>query len=90
MAGGAIEIEDASKCNQCIECYRFAEKMNEGKCVKIGEDDQKFFFTVESTGALPPEEIVRKALIILKAKIEKFKQELIDNTVENKQYNVNF
>ena len=58
----AIEIEDTSKCNLCIECYRYAEKFNLGKSVKIGEDDHKFIFTVESTGALPPEVIVRKAL----------------------------
>lgn len=63
-------MEDASKCNLCIECYRYAETFGLEKSVKVGEEDENFNFIVESTGALPPREIVKKALVILKAKIE--------------------
>lgn len=71
-----VEIEDASKCNLCIECYRYAETFKLEKSVTITEDDQIYFFTVESTGALPPVEIVRRALKILKEKIFIFNSEL--------------
>ncbi len=64
------------KCNLCIECYRYAETFKLEKSVKITEDDHKFFFTIESTGALPPFEIVRRALKILKEKIHNFNLEL--------------
>ena len=49
------------------------------RAVRLGEDDHKFYFTVESTGVLPPEDIVKKALFILKRKINNFSQELVDN-----------
>jgi DNA-directed RNA polymerase subunit D len=68
----AIEIEDSTKCNLCIECYRFAETLGLESSVKISEQDDHFNFTVESTGALPPREIVRKGMQILKNKIERF------------------
>lgn len=61
-----VEIEDMDKCNLCIECIRYGERVELDNVAKTTEDDNKFFFTVESTGALPPVEIVRKAMNILK------------------------
>jgi DNA-directed RNA polymerase alpha subunit len=88
-----VEIEDTTKCNLCIECYRFAETLNLEKSVVITETDDHFNFKVESTGALPPKEIVRKALIILKNKIERFQKEMLESVdgsmamgVQNPQY----
>jgi hypothetical protein len=49
----------------------------------LGEDDNKFYFTVESTGALPPVEIVKKAFAILKEKIRKFDRELMKNVTDS-------
>lgn len=53
-----VEIEDADKCILCIECVRFAQGEGLERAVKIGEKDDKFIFTVESTGVLSPESIV--------------------------------
>ena len=64
-----VEIEDQDKCNLCIECSRYTDGLKFDKAVSLKEDDHKFIFTVESTGALPPQEIVKKALRILKDKI---------------------
>ena len=50
----AIEIEDSTKCNLCIECYRYAEPRNLEKSVVISEEDDHFNVTVEATGSLPP------------------------------------
>ena len=74
-----VEIENADKCNLCIECSRYTDSLKLERAVRLGEDDHKFYFTVESTGVLPPEDIVRKALVILKRKINNFSQELVDN-----------
>ena len=48
-----------------------------GEAVKLGEDDGTYNFKVESTGALPPAEIVKRALSILKKKISDFEQHLM-------------
>ena len=42
------------------------------KSVLITEDDNKFIFIVESTGAIQPVEIVSRAMKVLKEKILKF------------------
>ena len=45
----------------------------------LKEDDNKFHFTIEGTGALPPVEILRKAFKILKQKIMLFENDLTKN-----------
>ena len=76
-----MEIEDQDKCTQCIECFRYAESKKLNKAVEITENDFKFIFTVESTGVLPPIDIVKKALRILKSKIERFRGEMKDSAM---------
>jgi DNA-directed RNA polymerase alpha subunit len=66
----AVEIEDADRCILCIECVRFAQAEGLERAVKVGERDEKFIFTVESTGVLTPEDIVSRALTILKEKLQ--------------------
>ena len=65
----AVEIEDMMKCNLCNECVKFTNDKKLEKAIRIDENDRKFFFTVESTGALPPSAIVLKALREVKAKL---------------------
>ena len=54
-----VEIENAANCSLCQECTKYASEVNlPSASVVIGENDSRFLFTVEGTGALPPEEIV--------------------------------
>jgi len=78
-----VEVVNQDDCNFCIECSRYTEAMDYEKAVVLKEDDHKFIFTVESTGALPPQEIVRKALEILNKKIENFSNELQNKKFAN-------
>jgi DNA-directed RNA polymerase alpha subunit len=73
----AVEIEDADRCILCIECVRFAQAENLERAVKVGERDEKFIFTVESTGVLTPEDIVSRALNILKEKLTTLSQAML-------------
>lgn len=74
-----VEIEDQDKCNLCIECSRYTDSLKHNKAVTLKEDDHKYIFTIESTGCLPPQEIVKKALRILDQKINNFNNELLAN-----------
>jgi len=51
--------------------------------VHISEDDHKFNFIIESTGALPPVEIVKRAFGILKTKINNLSKDLTENITGN-------
>jgi len=44
--------------------------------IQIGHKEREFIFDVETTGVLPPETIVRKALLVLKQKLEVINTEL--------------
>jgi DNA-directed RNA polymerase II subunit RPB3 len=81
-----VEVEKAGECTLCIECQRFAEAQGLDNAVKIAENNHKFIFTVESTGALPPVEIVRKAMRILKEKVSTFGNDLSNYVNRNVGY----
>lgn len=78
-----VEVVDAKKCTFCGDCALMAESfdamLNPGnekfkKLVSVTAEPDTFMFHVESTGALPPEQIVASALEALKHKITKLQQ----------------
>ena len=84
----SVDIEDANKCNLCNECVKYVTvdlnlkenpeykdvNINWEKMIRVDERDNKFNFTVESTGALSPEDIVLKAFSVLKQKLSLLKE----------------
>ena len=60
-----IDIENSDNCSLCQECVKYTQEEGIERGVKISENDYKFIFTVESTGALDPDEIVFRAMKIL-------------------------
>ena len=70
----AIDIEDSDKCNLCEECTKVSERiMKLPGAVSIGEVQNKFVFTIESTGAISPVKIMLIALKVLKHKLTTLK-----------------
>lgn len=65
-----IEIENLSACHQCEECIRTAKKAGYPDLIKVNSEENQFIFTVESTGALPPQTIVSKAMELLSDKLK--------------------
>ena len=58
-------MEKCTICQACVEaCPRDA--------VKVGHDDSRFIFMVESYGALPPERILLKSIETLGKKGKEF------------------
>lgn len=62
------------KCNLCNECVKYTQEKKLEKAIKIDENDRKFYFNIEATGALPPSAIVFKALRELKQKLRTLQQ----------------
>ena len=68
--GRRVEVKDMMKCTFCNECIYYAdEEIKKKQLVIIKEKPNKFTFTVEATGALPPERIVLDALLVLQKKL---------------------
>jgi DNA-directed RNA polymerase II subunit RPB3 len=64
-----VDIEDASRCVYCEECKKKAVELGKPDLVTIQSKPERFIFTVETTGALRPEEVVLAALNNLKLKL---------------------
>lgn len=70
-----VDIEDASKCNLCNECVKYVQAdLNVERAIRIDESESTFTYEVESTGALPPSEIVIKAFAVLRQKLAMLKE----------------
>ena len=62
-----VETDEASACMICLDCEGQAREYP--GLVKVSEKPSLFNFSVESTGALPPETIVLRAVEVLKRKL---------------------
>lgn len=64
-----VEIEDMKRCVYCNECKFKANDFGKPDLVSVQYKPERYVFTVESSGALRPEEIVSSALSVLKLKL---------------------
>eukprot|EP01091_Cochliopodium_minus_P019193 TRINITY_DN799_c0_g1_i1.p1 TRINITY_DN799_c0_g1~~TRINITY_DN799_c0_g1_i1.p1 ORF type:complete len:286 (+),score=76.92 TRINITY_DN799_c0_g1_i1:89-946(+) len=71
-----IDIEDPKLCIFCQECTKLAKKLDKADLIKITSKPERFYFTVEATGALPPEDIISQALDILQRKLKDIESKL--------------
>lgn len=72
-----VQVRDAAACIFCKECVYLAEEYRkipeDPLAVDVQHSKDKFYFTVETTGALKPTEVVRDALRQLAEKIKRLK-----------------
>eukprot|EP00227_Mantoniella_beaufortii_P022202 CAMPEP_0197582834 /NCGR_PEP_ID=MMETSP1326-20131121/5933_1 /TAXON_ID=1155430 /ORGANISM="Genus nov. species nov., Strain RCC2288" /LENGTH=322 /DNA_ID=CAMNT_0043146971 /DNA_START=274 /DNA_END=1242 /DNA_ORIENTATION=+ len=81
-----VEIDTPESYTYDGECLKKAEDMGKPGLVDIRAKQDSFWFTVESTGALKPEEIVINALKVLQRKLDITKDEL-DNVAKEQAEN---
>ena len=73
---GNIDVNESAKDFLSYEPVHLLQSAEFGKlenAIRVDERDDKFIFTIESTGALRPEEIVIKSLRVLSQKVEQVK-----------------
>jgi len=71
-----VVVEDALRCMFCNECVVRAESFGVPDLVSIGQVPERFIFSVESVGSLPPQDIVFSALNSIKDKLATIQTEL--------------
>lgn len=75
--GNNLQVVEEKACIFCDQCTVWAgEEIKNPNLVRITHKPDVFHFTVESTGARPPQDIVRAALTILEEKLDEFDGEL--------------
>jgi len=71
-----VTIEDPLRCMYCMECKKKADTFGKPDLVVIEQKTDRFIFTVETTGALKPEDIVLYAIQIIKRKLTDIQTQL--------------
>ena len=69
-----VVVEQVLDCTLCKECIKICEDA----AVNLSWADDKFIFNVETSGAMPPEELIKQALQVLNKKAEGFLAALKD------------
>jgi len=72
ISNDELIVKDLLKCTTCRAC----ELVCPQGAIKISWDDTIFIFNIETTGSLPPEEVVKKAIDIMVRKSEVFKEKV--------------
>jgi DNA-directed RNA polymerase II subunit RPB3 len=75
-ASRTVDIENYTRCMYCDECKRKAEAFGVPDLVQIGTKPGRFIFTIETTGALRPEELLISALNVLYEKLNNLQLQL--------------
>jgi DNA-directed RNA polymerase subunit D len=73
-AGDKIEVRDLMACTLCQDCVDVCPQ--EPSAIEISWDKNAFVFSIESTGALPPERIVTEAVKMLDGQLKEFRSKL--------------
>lgn len=84
-ASRKVTVEDSLRCMACEECQRKAESFKLPELVDIQPIADRFIFTVESTGALPPGDIVLRAIRELRSKLVGIKEALTQDLQYEKE-----
>lgn len=65
-----LEVADRMNCNFCFECREACLNAGIPGFVVVKHLPDKFYFTVETTGCMPPQQIVEMALEVLETKLK--------------------
>lgn len=68
---GELKVEDVEECTMCGACVEACPD-----AIEVEGDPTKFIFKVESTGAMPPERIVRESIDVLMDKCDQFSEKM--------------
>lgn len=71
---GKIEIRDLLACTLCQDCVEACPQ--DPKAIKAGWEENAFILNLESTGALPPERIVKEAVKMLEGQLKEFEGQI--------------
>ena len=69
-----IDIRDLLACNLCMDCVEACPE--EPKKIKVEWEKNAFIMNIETTGALPPETVLRQATKILDKQLLEFEEQL--------------
>jgi len=74
MNENKVDVRDLLACNLCMDCVEACPQ--KPPTIKVEWEKNSFIMNIESTGALPPERIIREATKILDKQLKEFRKQL--------------
>jgi len=74
MKDDKIEVRDLLACNLCMDCVEACPK--KPSPLKVEWEKNAFIMNIESTGALPPERVLKEATKLLGKQLEEFESQI--------------
>lgn len=71
-----VEIAEPTKCMYCNECVDRAVELDQRHLVDVRPIDDRFLFSVETTGSLPPEDVFLTSVNVLRDKLSMLHSEI--------------
>ncbi|MEM2878587.1 MAG: DNA-directed RNA polymerase subunit D [Candidatus Hadarchaeales archaeon] len=72
ISDGKLRVKNIYECTLCRSCSEVCPSNS----IKVSGDSTGFIFRVESTGSIPPDQIIVKAAKVLESKFEEFSKAL--------------
>ena len=72
---GKIDVRDLLGCTMCMDCVEACPK-GKASPIKIEWEKNQFIINVESTGALPPERVLKEATKLLGKQLNEFEEQI--------------
>jgi DNA-directed RNA polymerase subunit D len=69
-----IEVRDLAACTLCMDCVEACKQ--EPSAIEVSWEPNTFIFSLESTGALPPERVVAEAIKILDRQLSQLEDQV--------------
>ncbi|MDR2700551.1 MAG: DNA-directed RNA polymerase subunit D [Nitrososphaerota archaeon] len=74
VKGAKVVVRDLHSCTLCMDCVDSCPK--KPSVIKVEWEKDAFILNLESTGALPPERVLREATKILKQQLREFEEQV--------------
>lgn len=71
---GKVKVRNLTACTLCQDCAEVCPK--NPPAIKVGWEDNSFIFSLESTGTLSPEKIVKEAFKILDKQLKEIEKQI--------------
>jgi DNA-directed RNA polymerase subunit D len=78
--GNKIEIRDLMACTLCQDCAEACPE--KPSAIEVSAEEDAFIFSLESTGALPPERVITEAVKILDKQLKELESEVKVKKIE--------
>jgi len=80
---GRVDVVEEAACIFCDECVIAAEKLHAKDLVSVSTKSKRFIFNVETTGCMSSDNVVSKAIKVIRDKLDRLESAIADLEIKD-------